>query len=201
MKAMLMKELLQLRRTCSAKTVILFIVSVLCISVMGVRTNILLWFIIFSFNSYAVGAILRLDVPTFWNRWCVIMPVSRGDVVKSKYALALFYELIALAAVLAGMYVFLNVHNAVWITEVRYAVSAMSFLLMIDTVKLTCIFWRGGYHGGNISYVINILIFIVYLLAPISFSSNFAWFFLAFSLALRAASLPFSVWLYERRSL
>lgn len=201
MNAMLIKELIQLKRLGFVTKIIFFLTAVLLISSFGIRTNILLWVLIFAFNTYAVSSMLRFDVPTYWNRWCVTTPIPRGDFVKSKYIISSMYEILAVIAAAVGMYIFISTHQTAPMKEICYAVSAVSFLVLIDTVTLVFIFWHGGYHGGQEAYIINLILVLAFIMIPVSFTSNISWIFLLLSLAARISSLPLSVCLYEQRSL
>ncbi len=200
MNGMLLKEALQLKRQGIANTIMSVIAGLIIISIFGIRTNILTWLFIWTFNGRIAGGILRFDVPSHWNRWCVAAPIPRGDVVKSKYALICFYELVAFLITAVGITIFIALNNVTPIHEIRYAFSMAAVLMLFDTITLVCIFWRGGYHGGNTAYIINLL-FMAGITFLLPLSGNFAWYFIVFAVIIRAASLPLSVWLYERRSL
>lgn len=210
---MLIKEIIQIKHSIISWLFIIPVLTIICSAIVR-PSGIIIYVLFVSYIETAYCCIMNADVNSRWNIFSVTIPAGRTAVIRSKYILAAFYELIYIIALGAGIflrYIFPSSNEDIFKDIIKY-LGLISAMLLCGSVTLTLIFKKGSFHGGRVAYILNIVIFLAFIFGfdgLIVLSKNFGYMF-CFTIAaavvivllfLRYISYRLSLKYYNKRDL
>ncbi len=93
MTALIMKDFMTIQRQFKSQAIFLIIIVIM--SVLMQQSTILLFFIVFIVTIQAITA-LTYDELCNWDKYANTLPISKGDIVLSKYILSIMLIIIGL---------------------------------------------------------------------------------------------------------
>lgn len=203
MTGLLLKEYLQLRDSkLSWLLWIFWLVIPVAIGKLGYSRE--LGFIMCASLAFG-GGLMTADVRCRWNRYAAALPVSRAEIVKSKYVVSAVLEGIVYI-ILLTMFI-LRAHTA---EGGMYSLSGIGFLIAYsiaaDTISLFIVLKAGVRKGQPVSLGVNLALAVLAALFMesehnIGYMQLISLAAIMFAVILRIASLPAAIRIYEKRDL
>ena len=208
MKGLLIKELIHLRK--GIKGFVIFGIVVL-IFISGLGTADGATFALWTWFMTAGMGIMDSDVSSKFNRYNVTMPVSRSDIIKSKYLLISIYDVLGYFILFAGIMIHTLISEESILYEINQGLIFITISSLVTTISVVCIFWKGIRRGRRIALPVCIAA-AVGAIVGLRYMERFEIFttfvftgyliiVLIASVALRIGSMLLSIKLYEKRSL
>lgn len=161
---MLTKELIRIKHSIISWLLIIPALTIIYSAIFQ-PNGIIIYILFGSFIETAYCYIMNDDVDSRWNIFSVAMPAGRTAVIRSKYILASFYELVYIASLSIGTiiwYLFSSKTGHSYDDIIKF-LGIISTMLLCGSLTLTLIFKKGAFHGGRIAYILNIVIFIAFI--------------------------------------
>ena len=161
---MLTKEIIQIKHSVISWLFIIPVLTIICSAIFQ-PNGIIIYILFVSFIETAYCCIMNDDVNSRWNIFSVTFPSGRSAVIRSKYILASFYELVYITALGIGIIIWCRFSGKAEYSynDILEYLGIISTMLLCGSLTLTLIFKKGSFYGGRIAYILNIVIFVAFI--------------------------------------